>query len=259
MLLSDLIPFLRDNKNNVKIHFAQPEDALSEFLMGDFKSWQEEQNHKNFEKDYILSLIRLDDGEWLFAGIYKSFGAKELKDCYKYKTRLTENGSDLIGRVIINYNRGCRNAFCLLSSHIDGLEVAEVRRDVYTMPFPGYENVHVSWKMLNAVIDTEEWMTPLKEVKGVYLLTDANTGLMYVGSATGERKLWGRWKSYIRTGHGGNEGLKKLSKKYIKENFSFAILDYYSAKTSDEEIRSREKWWKNVLMTYKNDYGYNHN
>lgn len=74
-----------------------------------------------------------------------------------------------------------------------------------------------------------------------------------------QRKLWGRWKSYIRTGHGGNEGLKKLSKKYIKENFSFAILDYYSAKTSDEEIRSREKWWKKVLMTYKNDYGYNHN
>ena len=40
------------------------------------------------------------------------------------------------GRGIIDYNRGCRNAFCLLSSHIDGLEVAEVRRDVYTMPFP---------------------------------------------------------------------------------------------------------------------------
>ena len=42
-------------------------------------------------------------------------------------------------------------------------------------------------------------------------------------------------------------------------NFSFAILDYYSLKTSDEEIRSREKRWKNVLMTYKNDYGYNYN
>lgn len=67
MLLSDLIPFLVENKNNVKIHFAQPEDALSEFLMGDFKSWQEEQNHKNFEKDYILSLIRLDVRDSSFA------------------------------------------------------------------------------------------------------------------------------------------------------------------------------------------------
>ena len=37
------------------------------------------------------------------------------------------------GRGIIDYNRGCRNAFFLLSSHIDGLEVAEVRRDVYTI------------------------------------------------------------------------------------------------------------------------------
>lgn len=31
-------------------------------------------------------------------------------------------------------------------------------------------------------------------------------------------------------------------------------MDYYSAKTSDEEIRSREKWWKNVLMHNDRQY-----
>ncbi len=82
---------------------------------------------------------------------------------------------------------------------------------------------------------------------------------MYVGSATGERKIYGRWKSYIRTGHGGNAGLKRLSKKRIMNNFRYAILDVYSSEADDSEIRQREKWWKKILMSSKNEYGYNHN
>ena len=259
MLLSDLIPFLKENKNDVKIHFAHLEDALAAFITGDFKSWQEEQNQRNFEKTYILSLIRLDSNEWLFAGIYKSFGAKEQNGWYKYRTRLEDIGSEFIGRAIITYNRGCRQPYCLLSSHLNGLEVAEIRRSSYTKPFPGYKNVDISWKMLKAVIDTDEWKRPLSDKKGVYLITDTSNGAMYVGSATGERKIYGRWKSYIRTGHGGNAGLKRLSKKRIMNNFRYAILDVYSPEADDSEIRQREKWWKKILMSSKNEYGYNHN
>ena len=53
---------------------------------------------------------------------------------------------------------------------------------------------------------------PFRTQKGVYLITDTSNGKMYVGSAYGENMILGRWKSYVKTGHGGNEGLKGLSK-----------------------------------------------
>lgn len=266
MLLVDLIPFLKENSERIKIHFAKgkidSEEALRAFLMGDFKEWQEEQRNKNFECDYILSLVRLENGEWLFAGIYRCYGWKLIKNgrtsLYKYRTKLTEEGFDLIGRAIIQTNR-YRQSYCWLDTFIDQLEVVEVRRSVYTLPFPGYENVCITWKELYTVIDTDEWKKNLRNMKGVYLIADTSNGLMYVGSATGEKKIWGRWKSYIRTCHGGNEGFKKLSKKHIKDNFRFAILDIYTAKTDDADIRAREKWWKKVLLTNKNAFGYNEN
>ncbi len=263
MLLAGLIPFLKENSPFIKIHFAKgaddPEEAVKAFLLGNFKEWQEEQSGKNFECDYILSLIQLDKDEWLFAGLFECLGSRKLKDGnYKYRTKQISEGSDLVGRAIVQVNRW-RNSYCWLDTYIDSMDVVEVRRNVYTKPFPGYENVCITWKELYTVIDTDEWKIPLKNMKGVYLITDTSNGFMYVGSATGERKIWGRWKSYIRTGHGGNAGLKELSMKHIKENFRYTILDVYTAKTNDEDIRLREKWWKNVLMTNKNFFGYNHN
>ena len=70
MNLLTLIPFLNENKNDIKIHFARggnrPEEALNAFLEGHFKDWQERQKNKNFECLYVLSLIRLNNIEWLF-------------------------------------------------------------------------------------------------------------------------------------------------------------------------------------------------
>ena len=265
MLLIDLIPFLKENSKNVKIHFAKgyynPEDALRSYLMGDFKQFQDNQGNKNFERDYILPLIRLGNGEWLFAGIYRSFGCRTIKEgrktWYKYRTKLIENGAELEGRVIVGFKRTFRQSYCCLESFEDDLEVLEVRRTEYNLPFPGYDKVCLTWEELYTVIDTEEWKKPLMNRKGVYLITDMSNGKMYVGSATGRSKLWRRWKSYIETGHGGNKDLKKLSKKHIRENFQYTILDTYTASTDDVDIRKREKWWKDVLKT--KEFGYNEN
>lgn len=265
MLLEELIPFLKENGNKVKIHFAKgkpdADEALRELLLGGFKEWQEIQNNRNFEREYILSLIRLNSTEWLFAGIYRSYGCKSFKEgrrtFYKYKTKMLDEGSDLIGRVIIGYERLFRQSFCCLENHLDGMEVLEVRRDTYNLPFPGYDKVRVSWEELYIVIDTDEWKKPLLNRKGVYLITDTLTGKLYVGSATGRSKLWRRWKSYIDTGHGGNEALMKLSKKYIRENFQYSILDTFTASTDDKDILKREQWWKDVLKS--KEFGYNKN
>ena len=80
---------------------------------------------------------------------------------------------------------------------------------------------------------------------------------MYVGSATGEDMILGRWKSYIKNGNGGNVGLKKLDFEYIKSNFTYSILDIYKSTVNDESIIARENWWKETLHTRQ--FGYNKN
>ncbi|MDK7859562.1 GIY-YIG nuclease family protein, partial [Klebsiella pneumoniae] len=74
----------------------------------------------------------------------------------------------------------------------------------------------------------------LSSQKAVYLITDTNTGKLYVGSATSNNgMLLKRWKDYLETGHGGNEELIKLVEakgiKYIEDHFQYSILENYNA------------------------------
>ncbi len=66
-----------------------------------------------------------------------------------------------------------------------------------------------------------------------------------------------RWQSYIKTGHGGNAELVKLSFEHMKKNFKFSILDIFKSTVDDQEILEKESWWKTVLQTRK--FGYNKN
>ncbi len=107
------------------------------------------------------------------------------------------------------------------------------------------------------MITKEGWVSALKNQKGVYLITDTSNGKMYVGSAYGENMILGRWKSYIRNGHGENKELKRLSFEHIKKNFRYSILDIFKSTTEDTTIIEREGWWKETLQTRK--FGYNAN
>ena len=125
--------------------------------------------------------------------------------------------------------------------------------------FPGYENINLSWRELRHVLKLENWRTALSNQKGIYLITDTKTGKRYVGKASGKRMLLGRWQAYVETGHGGNEELKPLPFDYIKDNFRYSILDIYKSTTPDPVIDAREIWWKEILLTRKEEYGYNGN
>ena len=72
-----------------------------------------------------------------------------------------------------------------------------------------------------------------------------------------ENMILGRWKSYIKSGNGGNIELKKLSLDYIRNNFKYSILDIFKSTIDDQTILDRESWWKVVLQT--REFGYNKN
>ncbi len=264
MNIKELIPFLEEKKALVKIHCARgSEDEYApkkEFLNGKFKEWQEEQTKKNFERQYILSLIFWGKDEWLFAGIYESLNVKKNdKGRYIYETKLLDVANEFIGRAIFvfkNKNK-FRCSYPCLENYIDNINLLEITRETAKQIFPGYDKVNVSWKDLANCIESDSWKTALENQKGVYLITDISNGKKYVGSASGKNMILGRWRSYIQNGHGGNTELKTFNFNYIKDNFRYSILDIFKYKTDDDTILKRESWWKEVLMT--REFGYNKN
>ncbi len=265
MKLKEMIPFLQNNMKNIKVHCAIGRknifDPRDSFTLGNFKEWQEHQTKKNFARDYILSMVYTSKNEWLFVGIYKSISVKEhpTKNGFKYDTELTDIGKEYIGKAVFSFKKEFRQSYLCLEKYIDDFELIEMYREPLKPRFPGYDKIDINWENLSKWIITDSWKTALENQKGVYLITDTNNGKKYIGSAYGKEMIFGRWSSYIQTGHGGNIELKRFDFEYIKENFKYSILEIFKASTEDEVILERESWWKDVLMTRNTKYGYNKN
>ena len=257
-----------DYINKTKIHFAiAPADKfepLYAYYRGEFKEWQENQTNKNFEREFILSLIYYSKDEWLFAGIYIRKSVKKIKNKkFQYQTELTDLGSEYIGRLIVKFNKTFRQSYTLFENHYNQISILEILRDKLSFErFPGYENVKIKFDLLKSIIEQEEvsWRTALSNVKGIYLIADLSNGKKYIGSAYGENAFWNRWKTYVNNGHGGNKDLKELLSKNGSNhalNFQFSILETRSMNAEDEEIIKRESFWKDILLS--REFGYNKN
>jgi hypothetical protein len=272
MEIYKIIPFLEENKNNIKIHCAigsqNKLEPLYQFSKNKFKKWQENQNNKNFERDYILSIIYMAKNEWLFGGIYQSISVNEIAignraGKYLYETKLLDFGKDLIGKLIVSFEKDFRASYLLMEKFINSMTICEIKKQEYKFdPFPGYTNVHIQFDLLKEIINNHEttWETALSNVKGIYLVSDKSTGKLYVGSAYGNNAFWQRWAEYVNTGHGNNKLLREIILKNGMEyssNFTFSILEIFNLNTMDDEIINKESFWKDRLLTRK--FGYNDN
>lgn len=265
--IQDVIPELESFKNDVKVHLAfQPRnkyEPLYAFINGKFKTWQEHQSNKNFEKPLILSLIYYKQNEWLYAGVYERLGVKQVENHFEYDTKMLDIKNELVGRLIIWFPKPFRASYIHYSKYYKSFSLSEILKNRITIePFPGYENVIVDYEYLKSVYDNNDksWNTALKSVFGVYLIVDKRTGKNYIGSAYGKDSIWSRWNSYIQNGHGGNKKLKLLVQSqgtdYLK-NYQFSILEIFSKVMSKDEIIKREVHWKEKLLS--REFGYNDN
>jgi len=84
---------------------------------------------------------------------------------------------------------------------------------------------------------------PLKEAKGIYLLTFAPDGQHYVGSASGDEGFWKRWGNYVRTGNGGNRVLIR-EKRDARKDATVSILEVIGSALTRQEIIEREMNWQ---------------
>lgn len=249
--------------DSYKVHLATG-NSLEAFFRGEFKEWQENQNRKNFPCKMVISLIEIRRNNWLFAGVYKILGNEKVSDKHiDYNTELLVGQDELIGRIVIKYKRPGRQSY--LKGKKDGgdFEISEILASRLTIKdFPGHNSVLLSYEELKTIIaqSAQTWHGALTNVKGVYLITDNSCGKQYVGSAIGNMGIWQRWSDYTKDGHGGNKELRKLLKEKgseHKKHFQYAILEIADTHSTDDQIRSRETYWKTVLCSKK--YGYNSN
>lgn len=208
----------RGNWNPIE-YFKDGNDSI--MLEGQYWNYEKKKSYSNGQ--ITIGFIRIPNREdlWLLfhigiitkdLNVYKGIG-------YEFET-LTEY-QKYFGRIIVRFKNKSQTMIRRADSVIDNCEVVEILSDVFDNDiFPGYDKVRISWQELSRVIHKDGWKTALQNQKGVYLITDASNGKMYVGSAYGENMILGRWQSYIKSGNGGNVDLKKLNLNILKIIFT---------------------------------------
>lgn len=267
ILLNDILNFTNQELKNIKIRFNQSNnndfDPLKLFkeknediYRGQFWNYSKS---KSFQVGQIaIGFIKIENDKWLLFDISSITKDLEKYNDIGYEYETLDKYKKYFGRLIIKYKNNSQNMIRKAESVINECEVFEIISDTFEDDeFPGYENIDLSWHELERVVEKKDWKTALENQKGIYLITDINTGRRYVGSAYGENMILGRWRNYIKNGHGGNKDLKQLTFDYIKSNFRYSLLEIYKSTIDDTVIINREHQWMKILLTKDKRYGYN--
>lgn len=263
-------------KGKTKVKFnMNPSDrnfSALDFLLSDNKRWIEMNAHKSkhannnySDAKYVLSFAQYypyGSNYYMFGGLYKI--KKIMPEVYNgqgYKLTLQKEFIEYRKRLIIKLDRPVgRDIYNKPFENVQrdfNPEIYEITPSAKIADFNGFNNVLLSHKDLQIISKYEapDWKNALENVKGIYIITDMSKGKIYIGSATGENGIWQRWISYAKGLTGGNKTfnniLKTKGKDYIKNNFSYAILEIFDKKTKDNYIIQREEFWKKVFQTTK--------
>lgn len=161
----------------------------------------------------------------------------DVSGLFSYNVTRQPQLADYVGRLTIEWGpghrawhqRAAKNQKRVLSIS-DQIDPPFPGFDVFSCDVDAIDDLYVSWKEV------------LRNVKGVYLLVDKETGDAYVGSALSDESLWGRFSDYAQTGHGGNVELKARGRRPYRAS----VLQIG---TFGEDILQAESAWKTKLMT----------
>lgn len=273
ILLKDLLHFPDDELPNVKIRFNQHNgsDDPMELYRNNPDIVNTQWLFWNGKKRYFrvgqiaVCLLKISYDKWLLTTIKRVTKDLQISGGISFEGEELEQYKAFYGRVIVQYHKASMAQGRYFSEIQDELIVNQILPDVFDGDdFPGYDNVRLSYSQLEIIIrrNKKDWIAALSNQKAVYLITDKNTGKLYVGSATSDKgMLLQRWTNYIDNGHGGNKELVDLVKKqgfdYVKKHFQYSILENYNARVEDQVILARETWWKETLQSRV--WGYNSN
>jgi hypothetical protein len=196
----------------------------------------------------FVGLYSVDDVGTADEGSVDPVFGNDVSGMFQYVMTRDERLSTYVGKLRIAWGAGTRAWHQLAANQ--NKQVTEIRTE--TDPaFPGFENF--VWDIEDVERLHASWVDTLRNVKGVYLLVDRESGEQYVGSALGRDSLWGRWRDYARNGHGGDKELRERGRRLYR----VAILQAVPMISPDEDVLAAESRWKKKLMTKK--FGLNAN
>jgi hypothetical protein len=260
---------LKDNIDPKNVRLVRHQDARAAVNCTPYDLWragdgrlelyQRIQSKERFDVGGLLaSFVVTPSGDTLFVGLFRVDGMgvappgtidpvlrEDRAGLHFYDIQREERLSEYAGHLIIEWKERA------WVQHADRQDkpVLEIRKEVKDEAFPGFTRFCSDIDQIEAI--PLAWQEVLKHVRGVYLLVCKETGKQYVGSAKGDESLWGRFREYARTGHGGNVELKRLGLK----NFQATVLEVVNSDT--QEIEQIEEAWKKKLMSRQ--FGLNKN
>jgi hypothetical protein len=265
--------------------FLKMYENSSPTLADEMLSNGSEKKNRNSNKDLTFLFIKINRSKnlWLFVDAYNIMdaGGHKAVNPASHIEYNAANAERLLeyepyfGRLVIEWRNLPQQFFYVKPEIINNIELTEILPLPYLESgeaFPGYEAVSKTYSELRKVIVKQDWRDALSNIYGVYVLTDESNGKLYVGSATGEQGIYGRWSTYLDDGYDKveeddkdypNKGLKELVERnkidYIKQNFRYSIMEYFPKNEfGKEKAIEREQYWKKVLQSaHPNGYNYN--
>lgn len=221
---------------------------------------------------YIASFIRHPGGRALFVGFYEigpssplsfsefwslsehqilrdlgmqGFSEKQAvsrSSILRFDLDLLDFYKEWKGRMIVSWLPPERSWW--RRAHKNNIKISSILEEsALEPPMPDWRSLDISWSEIENL--PRRWRERLVEWRGIYLVFDTSDGKSYVGSAYGAENLLGRWLSYGRFGHGGNQQLRQRDPAL----FRFSILERLSPDMPADEVIEREVTWKNRLHT----------
>ncbi len=217
----------------------------------------------------IVSFYGLSGTRAGFFGVYKVFGYRSASQGrtlaprdwpqkwtegaqFFYDLERDPRFDDLRDRLIIDWGLGTL-AWVQKLDNKPVLEILEPGRKL--PPFVDYLEFSLTHAELKDLFENEgahrDWRIPLSAVAGVYLILAEGSGDLYVGSASGETGIWGRWRNYAISGDGGNVRLRELIRRNsdYPEEFRFSVLQILPKTMALDEVLQRETLYKLKLGT----------
>lgn len=261
----------KDNRTEKVISDKTYKESLFDLYLNEnavFLDYQSEQLKKNFEKiDYIVAFIGEEGVTSRFLGVYKNNGVISELGLYNGDALAKFDFQELSGfellkeRIVIEW----KSPVMWHQYYDNEMPVVRIDRGLSENNIPvfkSFEDVLLDYNQLKRIFETNnaEWKSKLESCNGIYLILDKKCGKQYVGSTYNRDGIWGRWKQYAETGHGGDKDLKPLlsdDSNYAAKYFQWCILETLPLKILDEHAIDRESLYKRKFGT--REFGYNNN
>lgn len=229
-----------------------------------YQSIQRINNRERLKTRNWASFVVTPSDETMFVGLYRlqnrsllekdipapqADSVEKAGSCDIYDLMLENELSDLISKLFIDWGSGERA--WIQRAENQNKRVTKLLTEFKEPDFPGFLNFIEPLSKLSKL--PIAWVTVLRSVRGIYLLTCPRTKEQYVGSAYGEDGFWGRWTAYIQTGHGGDVALKSRD----ASDYQVSILEVAGTASAPDDIIKMEVRWK--LKLQSREMGLNRN